>query len=147
MKYFANEEPKEGAFFAVYSDLSGANFFYKDDTGIYRDPVNDMEIDDVNWFQDAGYLWFFEVDDRFIKMAEEQMTEMTKSKSDNNGWIRINSEDDLPKEYGYYWVIDDYGEIWPAWYNSIEHEFEEVPGHWSYYTHYKPIPDPGKPIF
>jgi len=70
MKCFVDEEPKEGAFFAVYSDLSGATFFYKDDTGIFRDPVNDMEIDDVNWFQDAGYLWFFEVDDGFIELAE-----------------------------------------------------------------------------
>lgn len=53
MKCFINEEPKEDVFFAVYSDLSGATFFYKDDTGIFIDPINDREIDDVNWFLDA----------------------------------------------------------------------------------------------
>lgn len=259
MKCFVDEEPKEGAFFAVYSDLSGATFFYKDDTGIFRDPVNDREIDDVNWFLDALYLWFFEVDDRFIELAEgliiKQRPKMTleqikKAKheairkswervwdqfsterqeyalkhsgwiqlhhsenshknsaknrklhdlifsrydewseldledgylyldreydvyhiddivlvkkdyeigsirpvslsgiEDNNGWIKINSEDDLPKEDGYCWVIDDSRAIWPAWYNASEHEFEEAPEHWSRYTHYKPIPDPDKPLF
>lgn len=81
------------------------------------------------------------------EQIEKAKHEAIRSESDNNGWIKINSEDDLPKEDGYCWVIDDSRVIWPAWYNASEHEFEEAPEHWSRYTHYKPIPDPDKPLF
>lgn len=96
-------------------------------------PININPFYLVRLFMDLGYA------------PEEH--ESIRSKSDNNGWIKINSEDDLPKKDGYYWVIDDSGAIWPAWYNASEHEFEEAPEHWSRYTHYKSIPDPGKPLF
>lgn len=69
MKCFVDSKP-EGAFFAVFSDLSGATMFYKHDGG-YRSPIDDFDVDDLTWFLDAGYLWFFEIDDTFIKHVED----------------------------------------------------------------------------
>tara|TARA_B100000686_G_C16784392_1_gene974198 strand:- start:949 stop:1185 length:237 start_codon:yes stop_codon:yes gene_type:complete len=70
MKCFVDDKPVS-AFFAVFSDLSGACLFYKCDTGEYRNPIEDYEVDDLNWFLDAGYLWFYDVDDSFAKQAED----------------------------------------------------------------------------
>jgi len=69
MKNFHDDTPPS-TFFAVYSDLSGANLFTTLDDVYYN--VSDMfDVPDINWFTDAGYLWFFEVDDSYVKMALE----------------------------------------------------------------------------
>lgn len=63
----------------------------------------------------------------------------------NNGWIKIESESDLPKEKGYFLCIYKDGEIIPHHF-SINSEFdrdlfiEE-------FTHYQPITKPEPPIF
>jgi len=57
----------------------------------------------------------------------------------NNGWIKIKSEEDLPKEIYDYWVLRK-NETTPRlckWLNiSVE-----------YHTHYQPIIKPLKPIY
>ena len=69
MKNFLADIPPS-TFFAVYSDLSGASLFTTVDGGYYD--VLDMDtVPDIHWFTDAGYLWFFEVDDSYVKMALE----------------------------------------------------------------------------
>lgn len=68
---------------------------------------------------------------------------------DNNGWVKIESEHDLPKEVGIFWVNDSrYGGIGQAeWrsgkfvtrFNNI-YQMEDI-------THYKPIVKPNPPIY
>ena len=67
----------------------------------------------------------------------------------NNGWIRIESEEDLPKESGLYFILDEDD-------NIIHSEFEINFGQfftkdftYDHYelTHYQPIVKPEKPIY
>ena len=71
MKCFYTDKPS-GAFFAVYSDFSAAFLFNETDSGKYEDIAgNDFEDEvDADWFIDAGYVWFVEVDKKFVKLAK-----------------------------------------------------------------------------
>lgn len=71
MKCFVDDNP--GAiFFAVYSDLSGANLYFKNDQGEF---IEAMEGDSMGkykeWFLDAGYLWFFDIDISFLNHLKD----------------------------------------------------------------------------
>lgn len=65
----------------------------------------------------------------------------------NNGWIRIESEADLPKEYGYYHLI------WLDAQNKERNEIYKVDNHGVNcprsvcITHYQPIIKPNAPIY
>lgn len=61
----------------------------------------------------------------------------------NNGWIKIESEDDLPKEDKWYWVKKKSGEEILSGYQigvSKERWLSEI-------THYQPIEKPKPPIY
>lgn len=62
----------------------------------------------------------------------------TINPTDNNGWIKIKSEKDLPTENGFYWTINKKGLIFQNHIEDIE------PFH---HTHYQPIVKPLKPIY
>lgn len=68
---------------------------------------------------------------------------------DNNGWIRIESEEDLPNESGDYWVYDVNRSIDIRFYMGFSktwgnHEMEaDVPK----ITHYQPIVKPKPPLY
>lgn len=63
--------------------------------------------------------------------------------STNNGWIRIESEDDLPKEYGYYFVVDLIGDG-----VSVVSFNPDNKASWiDLVTHFQPIVKPEKPIY
>ncbi len=67
----------------------------------------------------------------------------------NNGWIRIESEEDLPKESGEYWVYETNGAIGTRFYLSVpqkwgQHEMEIKEPQVS---HWQPIVEPEKPIY
>lgn len=69
---------------------------------------------------------------------------------ENNGWIKIESEKDLPKESGAYWITV-YSELSnaPFWYNVIEKTFN-FRGHifkFNEVSHYQPIIKPLNPIY
>lgn len=65
----------------------------------------------------------------------------------NNGWIKIESEDDLPKE-GHYWVFTKKGEIIDSpKYSDYEFMFNDNKYWLENFTHYKPIQRPEKPIY
>ena len=67
----------------------------------------------------------------------------------NNGWIRIESEQDLPKDSGEYWVYETNGYIGIRFYLSVpqkwgNHEMEvEEPK----VIHYQHIVKPKQPIY
>jgi len=61
----------------------------------------------------------------------------------NNGWIKIESEEDLPKEFTKYWVIDKSdGKMYQREFDKSTKEF-----FLEYSTHYQPIVKPQPPIF
>lgn len=62
---------------------------------------------------------------------------------DNNGWIKIESEKDLPKEGGECFVIDSTGKIEIVHYRYLRNCILEG---WPY-THYQPINKPLKPLY
>lgn len=56
----------------------------------------------------------------------------------NNGWISIESEDDLPTEPNFYWVMDKDKTMHQVHYEDININFV---------SHYQPIQKPKNPIF
>lgn len=62
----------------------------------------------------------------------------------NNGWIKIESEADLPKENGVYWTLRN-GSTVPLYlkvYNDLDSEY------WvNAYTHYQKIIKPEPPLY
>lgn len=61
----------------------------------------------------------------------------------NNGWIRIESEDDLPKYGNLFWVIKK-GYDYPL----LENMYHDDGDYWvKWFTHYKKIDTPKKPLY
>jgi hypothetical protein len=68
----------------------------------------------------------------------------------NNGWTCIESEDDLPKEKGDYWVIWDGRIVITYWYGKDNQyaDLEKQNRDWmKVVTHYQPIIKPLPPIY
>lgn len=69
----------------------------------------------------------------------------------NNGWIKIESEDDLPKEYGEYYFRTTYNTMitYSGWYSSSDKKFYDRNHYFEIIdvTHYQPIVKPLKPIY
>ena len=62
----------------------------------------------------------------------------------NNGWIRIESKDDLPKEEGNYFVVRSNNEVGTSYFIP-DNDFSIID--WRYITHYQPIKKPKLPIY
>ena len=63
---------------------------------------------------------------------------------DNNGWIRIESEDDLPKVQDSFYVCFKNGEIIQRYFiPNNKHSKED----WRNITHWQPIEKPLKPLY
>lgn len=65
----------------------------------------------------------------------------------NRGWIKIESEDDLPKEEGNYWIKNSFNQICVI---SSFDNFNPIdkPSHWlQNYSYYQPIQKPEPPIY
>ena len=60
----------------------------------------------------------------------------------NNGWIKIESEADLPNDEKSYWVVNDEKEIFEMEYFPNYKAFTEEG-----VTHYQPINKPLKPLY
>lgn len=61
----------------------------------------------------------------------------------NNGWIKIESEEDLPKEEGHYWVYSENKDILADYYELNNNSWNNKPR----VTHYQPIEKPKPPIY
>ena len=69
-----------------------------------------------------------------------------KGIENNNGWISINSEDDLPKESDTYWcILNDNATM--LWFDFEDKEFEKEIYHNLKPTHYQPINKPQSPLY
>ena len=63
---------------------------------------------------------------------------------DNNGWIRIESEDDLPKDKCVLLVYPEFDDQYTFLYNNDKESKETLIEN---HTHYQPIEKPKPPIF
>ena len=62
---------------------------------------------------------------------------------ENNGWIKIESEADLPKEDGFYWVIDsEASEVIYRYFEKGNHDFFK-----QFSSHYHPVIKPDLPLY
>lgn len=67
---------------------------------------------------------------------------MTSKEKNNNGWTRIESEADLPKDSWNYWIMQSDGLI------QTLKEYEDNKKYFKIIaTHYQPITKPEKPIY
>ena len=61
----------------------------------------------------------------------------------NNGWIKIESAADLPKEDGFYWVIDsEASEVIDRYFEKGNHDFFK-----QFSSHYHPVIKPDLPLY
>lgn len=61
----------------------------------------------------------------------------------NNGWIKIESEADLPKEDGFYYVVDsETGNITDRFFSCDDNGY-----FYAFSSHYQPIQKPKPPIY
>lgn len=72
-----------------------------------------------------------------------------KGIENNNGWIKIESEADLPKEEKDYWVVDSDGEVFICFFDT---DYKAFKGYFHYdqngkITHYQPIEKPKPPLY
>lgn len=108
-----------------------------DENGWSNDLVNYGTFD-VKIYEFIGFLNNAKIRPRILKGIET-----------NNGWIKIESEEDLPKSKGDYWVIWDGKIIIQYWclYNSIA-DIQKQNNDWmKIITHYQPIEKPKPPIY
>jgi len=76
----------------------------------------------------------------YRKRLEEIQVSITES---NNGWIKIESEADLPKEGKIFWVMK-IGYSYPI----VERLYNDDANYWlNQFTHYQPIRKPELPIY
>jgi len=130
--------------------------------GIYWDKVKDF-VDENGWVVKRRYNPFtekLEIDRTEMLDLENifeyktfhagnELSVRPKSLSGietNNGWISINSEDDLPKENGHYLVFNKHNNTVDIDY--INHDYDSHSERWmEFNSHYQKIEKPLKPIF
>lgn len=109
------------------------------------------DIDENGWREsnmgslgwDKEYFDIIKKDENFYLIRPKMLNGIVT----NNGWIRIENEEDLPKEYGYYHFIwldaqnNDRNEIY-----KVDNKGINCPPS-ACITHYQPIVKPEKPIY
>ncbi len=92
------------------------------------------------------YVDVYEDDDNYVRVYRPKSLQGIES---NNGWIRIESEEDLPKESGDYWVYETNGAIGIRFYMSVPQKWgnHEMEVKNPQVSHWQPIVKPEKPIY
>lgn len=106
------------------------------------------DIDELGWREsnvgrlgwDIDYFEIIQKDDYLFLIRPKSLQGI----EDNNGWIKIESEDDLPKDNGNYWVVIQ-GHKYPisVWYENTSNYHAA----WVNFTHYQLIIKPKPPIY
>lgn len=107
----------------------------------------DKQHTDLNGFIDSKDLSFEKMGLKFEDIEHLTMIDVWRPKTlngieTNNGWIRIESESDLPKEECQCFIIVK-GEVFFDYYNGNDFDLYVK----SYVTHYQPITKPKPPIY
>lgn len=114
---------------------------------IVKDYVdNNGQCDKLSLFKFTN-LRYNDFDCLFIHTANNYMLPKSlQGIEDNNGWIKIESENDLPNdEMDNYWLSNGdhvYNYVYSS--DEIEWEYKSNPNN---FTHYQPIKKPLKPLY
>lgn len=106
-------------------------------------------LDENGWSNNWNH--FISVESRIFQPEEiEKNGKCWRPKSlqgieDNNGWIKIESEEDLPKNKGYFLCLYEDGDVIPHHF-SINSDFDRVL-FLEEFTHYKKIEQQKPPIY
>lgn len=105
-------------------------------------------VDENGWVHDNKlgnrYKLFYEIFKGEMEVCDGLIRHISlQGIENNNGWIKIESEADLPKENEVYWVKDKFTD------GFYKQSFEEqIKKHWlEVFTHYQPIIKPKPPIY
>lgn len=107
-----------------------------DENGYQNDTVVNCDFDKFDWIT---------VGHGIHKIRPKSLSGIGR----NNGWIKIESEYDVPKDYKFYWVKTDSDEI--VGYNTPHKRiFACVDGseiEYRFVSHYQPIQTPKPPLY
>lgn len=109
------------------------------------------ELDENGWIRYGVHSpktlpYFEETEDGMNNMCWRPKS--LKGIENNNGWIKIESESDLPKEKGNYWVVDKFMESNPVQEYFNPSALKSLNNRWMHrFTHYQTIIKPEKPLF
>lgn len=102
-------------------------------------------IDENGWFNKNAFyqkefifLKYEKIDLLFHHKGDFMIPISIKEIENNYGWIKIESESDLPKTPDFYWCRDNNGAIHQIYYEDITV---------GYSTHYQPIVKPREPLY
>lgn len=102
---------------------------------------------DDNSIKRKSKLWQFEnIETHKISNLNLLIPSSIKGIENNNAWIKIESESDLPKETGHFWVcnkINNQIEV-----DYMDWDYESNAERWmEFNSHYQPIVQPKPPIY
>jgi len=97
-----------------------------------------------NAFYQKKFSFYYEqIDVLFVHWGDLMMPISIEGIENNNGWIKIESEDDLPKEDGFYWAVDsETKDIIDRYFDTKSYDYFN-----QFTTHYQPIEKPKPPLF
>lgn len=103
-------------------------------------------VDDNGWSKDCyshgTFDWeLFDSEDGYV--MPKIRPKLLQGVENNNGWIKIESEDDLPKD-GYYFVVYKNGKMSDC---PKDSDFEDDNYWMQHITHYQPIVKPKPPLY
>ena len=112
----------------------------------YGENYNPHNIDENGWMKYSLWMHFFKkVDADYDEFDNRNMVVRPNSLTgieNNNGWIKIESEDDLPKESSNYWIFQsDLRTV------TMKDFYDNKKYYGVKATHYRPIVKPKPPIY
>lgn len=130
---------KEERIQSAYGDLYNKSI---DDNGWMRLSVKTPK-DLVRYFIDNKHIFNTKVETTPDEYKTYFRPKSLQGIENNNGWIKIESEDDLPKEDGFYWVVDsETKDIIDRYFDTKNYDYFN-----QFSTHYQSIQKPKPPLY
>ena len=130
------EEKIKEAYIEVFGEKrirSIMNYVYKENGFIEGFVLLDLKLDIKNE----------KLERKFNGVVYSYRPKSLQGIENNNGWIKIESEEDLPKEDGFYWVIDSEAiEVVDRYFEKGNHDFFK-----QFSSHYHPVIKPNLPLY
>ena len=121
----------------------------------YGENYNPHNIDENGWMKYSLWMHFFKkVDADYDEFDNRNMVVRPNSLTgieNNNGWIKIESEEDLPKNNGSYFTKTNYCKETIERYYPIFTKSKSIEDERKWWleniTHYQPIVKPNNPLY
>lgn len=126
----------------------------KEAYGEYFDEMKPW-INENGWFDKNAFYsknFFFKYDDLklFFSHKEDFMIPVSIAEiENNNGWIKLESEDDLPKERGSFWTFIEGKEVAVEFSMNTFNTFDDMEFTFDNgkVTHYQSLTKPNEPLY